>query len=338
MAVTLAQWAIDNRAQVSPQQGALIMMLDQISPIFSIMPMDKIDGLFYDYERVGLLPAVAWRSINSGYTESTGVTNPFREYLKILGGEAKVDIALLRASPANGASLLQKQIKLKLQAAANEWERAFLEGSELNNVNEMVGLRARISGGQLIQQASGGGTLTLAKLNALIDAVPFTPRGGEVAGIIKRGEGVTKCLFMNRTVYGKINALIEASTGSRQIQISKDEFGRYTAMYRDCQIVVVEQSGNAGVTTLDFDEDPGDGTADTASIYCVAFGDGLVHGLYNNGSNSQGMPILMDVEQFGTGTLGMESAPIRMVRFEGSYGISIDHPRSAARLYAITNT
>lgn len=344
MAVTLGQWAVDARDQMPARNRVLIRMLNQISPVMRVLPMDKIDGAFYEYERVTTLPAVGWRAVNQAWTESTGVTTPYREHLKILGGEAKVDVHLLRTSAQNGQGTMKRQVELKLMAAANEWERSFFEGSEASDPDELVGLRNRIAGNQLVLQASGGGTLTLAKFNAAIDAVPFSPRSGSSVGQIKQGEGIKVSAFMNRTVYAKLQALIEASTGARQIQTTRDDFGNYIERYRHAEINVVEQSGT-GTTTLDFDEDPGDGTADTASIYVCAFGEGLVHGIFNNGGSGQTggdgqeIPILIQQHQFGSlDTLGMESEPRVTVRFEGSYGLAIDHPRCASRLYGITNT
>jgi putative hemolysin len=336
MAVTLLQAAIDQRTD--KLTGALIMMLDQISPVFRMIPMDKIDGRFYDYEQVVSLPSVSWRAVNTAYAESSGVSNPAREYLKILGGEVKIDRHLLRTAPGNTAQITKRrQTEMKLQAAANEWDRAFFEGSELNSPNEMVGLRPRIGGNQLLLNATGGGTLTLANLDLLIDAVPFAER--QYPGIVKRGEGVQKCLFMNRTLRRKIGVLVDAATGSRRIDISRDQFGQQQERYNGIPIYVIEDTGSTN-TVLGFDEDPGDGTADCASIYCVAFGEGLAHGIYNNGNGADGAPILMDVMEFGAddGVRGLESEPRWMTRFEGSYGLSIDHPRAAARLHGITNT
>lgn len=345
MAVTLLQQAIDYAYAVPPQARAIIRTLDQISPVFRICPMKKINMSMYDFERQGVLPNVAWRAMNQGWTESTGTTVKFREYLKIMGGEAFVDSAMLRMSPDNGDDTLRKQVKLKLQAAANEWERAFFEGSELTDPDEMIGLRNRIpSGNQLILQATGGGTLTLAKLDALIDAVPFEPAGGTTAGQIKRGAGITKALFMNSTLYAKMNQLIFAASGSRRIDREADAFGNYVEKYRGCLINKIEQSGT-GTTTLDFDEDPGDSTADCASIYCVAFGEDLVMGLYNNGgsgvmgADGNEIPILIRSHQFGSvETIGTEADPRVKVRFEGDYGLTCDHPRAMARLHGITNT
>lgn len=324
MALTLAEAMMEQRPD--KLTGSLIIMFDQISQVMKSIPMTKIDGRYYEYERVTALPSVAWRPLNASYSESTGVTNPGREYLKVLGQEAKIDTAIIKTSPSGAVDLMARQIKLSMQAIANEWDRAFFEGSELNSPYEMVGLRARCAGNQLLNMTatSSGAALTMAKLNALIDAVPFTPRGGERGSMEGR---VTKKLFMNRTVRSKINQLIEAQTGSLRIDTTRNEFGGMVETYRDCEIAVIERTGD-GNTVLDYDEDPGSGSALSASIYCVAFGDELVHGLYNNGGDA-----LIGVKQFGES----QAAPVYLTRIEGIYGMAADHPRCAARLAGILN-
>jgi hypothetical protein len=288
--------------------------------VFSEIPMeDNGDSIFYDYEQVKTLPAVGWRAFNTAWTESTGVTTPYREYLKVLGGEIKWDVQF--ANPKT----IRRQTEMKVLAAVKAWDAAFFEGTPISDPNSMVGLRPHIGGNQLILNASGGGALTLAKLHNLVDAVPFSTR---VEQGMKRGEGIKKVLYMNRTLRNKIDALLEAQTGSMQIIVEKDEFGRRVEMFRDAAIRVVESTGD-GSTTLGFDEDPGDGVADTASIYCVAFGEGLVHGLRRTRSAGRSLDVFR-VDQ-------LEAEPRGMIRFEGMYGVAADHPRAYARLFGITN-
>lgn len=317
MAVTLLQHSIDTRAD--PLTGSLIQMFDDFSPVFSEIPMDDVgDSLFYDYEQVSLLPSMGWRAFNSAWTESTGVTTPYREYLKVLGGEAKWDVQF-----ANRKTI-RRQTEMKVLAGVKAWDEAFFEGTPVSDANTMVGLRPRIGGDQLIENASGGGALTLAMLSDLVDAVPFSTRQEQG---MKRGEGIRKVLYMHRAFRNKIDGLIEVQTGSLRIETTKDTFGRRVEMFRDAVIRVVETTGD-GSSVLTLDEDPGDGTPDTGSIYCVAFGEGLVHGLYRTQRGGKSLDTFR-VDQ-------LESEPRGMIRFEGMYGIAIDHPRAAARLYAAT--
>lgn len=145
---------------------------------------------------------------------------------------------------------------------------------------------------------------------------------------MKRGEGVRKVLYMNRTLRNKIDTLIGAQTGSLRIETTKDAFGSMVEMFRDAYIRVVETVGD-GSTTLGFDEDPGDGVSDCASIYCVAYGEGLLQGRFR----TRGGGKALDTKKVDE----LEAEPRGMVRFEGMYGIAADHPRAMARLHAITN-
>lgn len=318
MAVTLLQYNIDTRAD--PLTHAIAMLFNDFSPVFSEIPMeDNGDSIFYDYEHVQDLPDMGWRPFNSGYVESSGATVPFREYLKVLGGEVKWDVQFANQKTIN------KQTKMKVLASVKAWDRAFFEGSPLVDPNSMIGLRARISGNQLILNASGGGALTLAKLNNLRDAVPYSTDQEE--GMV-RGNGIRVVMYMNRTVRNKIDSLIEAQTGSLRIETTKDAFGKRVEMWRGAVIRVQETVGT-GTTLLDFDEDPGDGVSDCASVYCVAYASHLVHGRFRTRNGGKALDTFR-VDQ-------LEAEPRGMIRYEGMYGLSSDEPKAMARLHGITN-
>jgi hypothetical protein len=325
VALTLVQYNQDVRPD--KMTGSLVMMLDDFSPVFNQLPFESNgESIFYDYERVATLPARGWRAFNTGYVESTGTTDVFREYLKVFGGESRWERQL-----ANKKSI-SKQTRMSMLACVKGFDLAFFKGSPITDPNSMVGLYSRIGGNQLILNASGGGALTLAKLNDLIDAVPFT-RSGWQEEAMKSGEGIEKVLWMRRTVRNKIDALMEAQTGSLRINYDdKDSFGRRVESYRGAVIKVVEEKGT-GSSILNYDEDPGDGTADCTSIICAALGGsetGLLRGLYKNQSGSK----LLDVKSVDH----LEAEPRGMIRWDGMYGIAADEPRCIARLHGITNS
>jgi hypothetical protein len=258
------------------------------------------------------MPGIAWRAVNQTYTESTGIIVPRQEKLMIVGGEVFIDNFIVKTQTGQRGGLNAKvtQFEMKARALANEFDRAFFEGDDLVDTNELVGLRRRLTGNQVLLQAAGGGALTLAKLNELLDAVPFP----------------NKHLFMNRTLRRKVTDLLNAVSGSAYISWDQGTFGRQTMRYAEVPIHIIEETGT-GSTLLDFNEDPGDATADTASIYCVSFGTDRVHGI-RNGSNR-----VVDVEDFGE----IQAKPGHLGRIEAYYGMAIRHPRAAARLRGITN-
>jgi len=314
MSVSLMQAAVAD--SFDPKEGVLVQMFDEESDVIKDVPMKRIEGRTYDYARETTLPNVAWRALNTAYTESTGITTPYREYLKIIGGEIDIDVALINTEPNRVMSEKKTQMRMKMRALASEWNRAFFEGSELNNPNEMIGLRPRITGStQLLLNAAGGGALTLPNLDLLLDAVI--------------GEDSKKVLYMNRTVRRKIHALFDnnGTNNSRYVfSIDRDDFGRPVEMYRQAKVRVIETRGSAA-TLLDFDEAPG--ATVSASIYCVYYDedDGLC-GLYNGGAGQA-----FDVRELGE----LETKPVDRTRFEGYFGLVAHQPRCVARLYGITN-
>jgi hypothetical protein len=312
MAVTLLEAAATNSG-LSAKEQAAIKMFTLRSDVAKRAPATRIDGYTFPYSREVTLPGIGWRGVNEAWTESTGVINPLVERLQILGGEFEVDKFILETAPRQAQSEWVKQSRMKVTAAARELDRAFLEGDDLVNPKEMVGLRNRLSGNQVMLAGAGGVTLTLAMLDELRDRVPFS---GNLVW------------FMNTTMRRKLNALLDAATGSRRIEETRNNFGQQVDRYAGADIAVVEYLGD-GTTWLDFDEDPGDGTPDTTSIYLVYFGDDGVQLIYNGQNGKE-----MNVEDFGV----LESRPRRMGRLETYIGMVIPHPRAAARLRGITNS
>lgn len=312
MASTLLEAAQNPGSNYTTQEMAVVQLLDQISPVLRRIPMSPVDGGSYTFHREEALPSAGWRSVNEGWSESTGRITKLQESLMILGGEFSVDRAILKMEPSRALSEWTKQAKLKVKAVATEFDRAFFEGDDLTSPNQLVGLRRRLGGNQVQLMASGGGTLTLAALDELLDRVPFP----------------NKVMYLNRTLRRKITALCDAATGSRRVEVTQDGFGRQKEMYGGCELAIVERSGD-GSTFLDFDEDPGDATADCASIYVVSYGDELVKGLY---AASAGKTI--EVEDLGL----IQASPVRKGRIEAYFGLAMEHPRAAARLRAITNS
>lgn len=296
-------------------EQAVVKMFMQESPILEELPFVGIEGDSYTYRTEKTLPAVEWRAVNGVYSDSTGTINPTTERLFILGGEVKIDrfIIATQGKGARGIDIKAYQYKMKSQAVANAFDLAFFEGDDLVNPNQMVGLRRRLTGNQVLLAGTNGAALTLAMLDQLIDLVPFG----------------NKRLYMNRTSRRKITSLANGSAGSNtltyRITTDIDGFGRQISVYNGVPIRIVEQKGDAS-TILDFDETAGSSNV-TASIYCVSFGEETVHGIYNGNSK------VATVEDFGE----MQAAPVHLGRIEAYYGMAVKHGRAAARLRGVLN-
>jgi hypothetical protein len=295
------------------KRAGVLKLITETSPMYEKLTFKSIKGNAYRYNIEQALPDVAFRGVGDTYTASTGVINPVVETLTILGGEVKLDNFIVNTM-GNIQEVKAAQYAMKSRAMGFKFSESFFEGDSATDINQFDGIRKRLVGDQKVLNASGGGALTLDKMDEMLDRVIGTP----------------DYIFINRTLRRKLTKLgRDAGTASGAPLIdygSDDRFGHQVERYRGIPLVIMENELD-GSTILDFDEDPGDGASDTASIYAVRFGEDFIHGITGEGGS------FMDVRDFGE----MESAPQHLGRIEWYVGLCVVHPRSAARLYGITN-
>lgn len=289
---------------------ATLKTIKEEVPFMDKIPFEFANGGSYTYYRETFLGTAQLRKVGASYTAMVPAVQPFTERLKIIGGEVKLDNFEVAAGRSR-TDMKQEKFQMAARAVGIKFSELFLEGDESSNLDEFNGLKPRLTGDQKILNATGGGALTLSKLDQLIDAVV----------------GDADALIMNRTLQRKILSLVRDASGGNLIMENRDDLGRRYWLYAGVPLWVVERQDDAS-TYLAFDEDPGDGTSDTASIYCVRFGPDYVHGLVLGDKKRP-----MDVKDFGE----IQSAPQHLGRIEWYVGLAMKHPRAAARLYGITN-
>lgn len=109
------------------------------------------------------------------------------------------------------------------------------------------------------------------------------------------------------------------------IDIGTDAFGRRVNHYNGTPIRIIGDD-ETGTQILRFNEDPGDTTADTTSIYLIKFGDEEnVTGLLGGGGS-------MEVRDFGE----TQAAPGHLGRIEFYPGLAILSKYSVVRLTGFT--
>lgn len=288
---------------------AVIKTITEASPILRFIPFTEIKGNSYSYDIEKSLPTVAFRGVREGYTPNEGVIETVTERLTIIGGEVKVDNFEVNTM-GNIRDIKRRQFDMKARAMGIAFSETFFEGDSTIDRKQFDGIRKRISSDQTVNAATGGATLTLDMLDELIDKVV--------------GDG-DKHLFMNKTLRRKVTSLARAAGESVLVWQGADQLGRQVMTYNNVPIHVIERDDNED-TLLDFDEDDGSANLDTASIYCVRFGDEYVGGLRGAGSS-------LTVKDFGE----LEASPEHMGRIEAYWTICMKHPRSAARLVHINN-
>lgn len=305
--VSMYEAAIDHEDE---QERAVARWITEVSPIAEILPQRSISGAAYRYDSEGSLGTVAHRGVGGSYVPDAGVINPQYEGLVILGGEVMVDNFEVEQT-SNYRDLKGERFRMKARAMGIKYSEMFFEGDTAVDPYGPDGARKRIAGAQSITNVSNGGPLALNKLDEAIDAVV--------------GDDSGKVMFMNRAMQRRLLQMVEDVNGTFRISTTQDSYRRPMKAYRDVPIRIIERDDDAS-TFLGFDEDPGDATADTASIYIMRFGMDYIFGL----TGKRGMP---GVKDFGE----IEDRPTHLGRIEWYYGFVFKHPRSAARLHSITD-
>lgn len=285
-------------------RSSVIEIFASQTDLLRVFPFVDIEGNALKYNLENTLPGVAFRGVNEGYTESTGVINPQVESLCIAGGDLDVDKFILDTMGEQQRAI---QEAMKLKSLAHNFSHKLIKGDSTSSPKEFDGLQRRLTGTQLISNsASTGAALSLATLDAAIDAV----------------DGAT-CLVMPQALKRRFSAAARNTSVGGYITYDKEDFGRRVMRYDGLEILVADGNGDV-YDTLAFDEAAeGGGTAST-SIYVLALGEDKLTGIQN------GLP---DVRDLGE----LESKPVFRTRVEWYAAMALFHPRCASRLYGITN-
>lgn len=283
-----------------PLQQGVVEIFAESSPVLQYIPFMDVAGNSYSFNVEQTLPGVAFRDYNEVYDESTGVVQHLTENLKVFGGSAKVDRALIRAQ-GNENDLLAIQTRMKSKSAALDFTRNFFKGDTASDPKGFDGLQARLTGNQVL---NAGGALTLDKLDQLIDSVQGTPT----------------VLFMSKDMRRKTNALMRAA--GQATETVSNVFGVQIPAYAGIPIGVIEDDA-AGNPILGFNEaNPAGGDPTCSSIYAVRFGTAE----YVSGLQCGSLEVM---------DMGMVQS-WRQVDIEWVVSFAIFNGKSAARLCGIT--
>lgn len=309
--VTLA----DASAGLEPSvTKGVVRTLVENSPIAQVVPFKHITGQAHQYQQEATLPSVAGRHVNGSYTSSRGSHVAKMRALKIRGGAVEIDRFILKTQGPNlSEDEKKKQYRLFGTALSRDLDNVFFNGDDDSDPTSPRGLKQivtdELASTQNMLMGAGGAALTLATFENAVD----------------RTVGKNVHAFMNRFLWRKLSRLIDAATGAQQITVTKSKFNMPTYEYQGVQIHVMERTED-GSTVLGFNEDPGDGTFDTASIYIVSLDEEMgVHGIANGG-----MGVLPEMEDYG------EIIPPNHLGFgEWYYNFENTHPRGITRVYGI---
>jgi hypothetical protein len=237
------------------------------SPILQRLSFIEIVGNVLTYNQEKTLPTIDFYDVGDTWAESTPTFEQKTANLKIMGGDADVD-NFLKATRSNIQDLEAAVVELKAKALKDKFEETFIYGDLTANAKQFDGLRKLINtttaSSQVIAMGPTGATLTLAKLDELIDAV----KGGK-----------PDLLLMSRRSRRKLNALVRAAGG--MIETDRDNWGNFVQLWDGIPIGVNDwildtHVVSGGVETAT--------TGDTCStIYAFQMGEGALCGLTSPG-------------------------------------------------------
>ncbi len=264
MALTLAEAAKLSNDMLL--QGVVETIVKD-SPVLQRLPFIEIVGNGLTYNQENALPSIDFYDVDDTWAESTPTFEQVTANLKIMGGDADVD-NFLKATRSNIQDLEAAVIELKAKALRDKFEEAFVYGDAATNAKQFDGLRKLIdtesAGDQVIAMDDTGATLTLAKLDELIDAV----KGGK-----------PDMLLMSRRSRRKINALVRADGG--MTETDRDQWGNFVQLWDGVPIGVNDWILDTHVLVDGLEDDTTGGTCST--IYAVQFGEGALCGLTSPG-------------------------------------------------------
>lgn len=272
-------------------------------------------GLFYSAEQE--LPAVGFRAVNEGYSQSYGVVDQRAEAVHLFGGDVDVDRSIVDLM---GPEARASQIEMKVRSMRLTLEATVINGDSAVNPRAFDGLSKRLPPGDAMafdnsagvtggsgSGVVGGAPLSFDLLDELIDNV--------------NGYGATKVLVMSKAMKRQLNALTRTANGG-VYEMSTNSYGMSVARYQDCEIVCVDRDAQ-GIEVMGYDE-----AGSTSSIYCCTFGDQGVTGLQGPFQGRYGI----SVRDLGE----VPDAPVFRTRVDWYVGFAVLQNRAAGRFYNIS--
>jgi hypothetical protein len=237
------------------------------SPILQQLPFIEIVGNGLTYNQEKTLPSIDFYDVGDTWSESTPTFEQITANLKIMGGDADID-NFIKSTRSNIQDLEAAVVELKAKALQDKLEETFVYGDTTVNSKQFDGLRKLIdtetASSQVIAMGDTGATLTLDKLDELIDAV----KGGK-----------PDLLLMSRRSRRKINTLVRAAGG--MIESDRDKWGNFVQLWDAVPIGVNDWTLDTHVVSGGVETATTGG--DCSTIYAVQMGEGALCGLTSPG-------------------------------------------------------
>jgi HK97 family phage major capsid protein len=222
------------------------------SPILQALPFIEIVGNGLTYNRENAAATAAFYDVGDTWSESTPTFTQVTATLKIVGGDADIDNFLL-ATRSNLQDLEAAVVQLKAKAVQQKFEDTFVNGDTAGDPKSFDGIDKLTDSGQTVSMGANGGSLTLAKLDELVD-------------LIKRGK--PDILLMSKRSRRSLNNLARTSGGF--LETDRNEFGQMVQYYDGIPVGICDFISDAKTVGT---------STDCSTIYAVQLGEGALSGL-----------------------------------------------------------
>ncbi|MEK7874400.1 MAG: major capsid protein [Chloroflexota bacterium] len=250
MALTLAEASkLSNDTLLAGVMETIV----QESPILQLLPFVEVVGNGLTYNQENAAATAGFYDVGDTWAESTPTFTQVTATLKILGGDADVD-AFLARTRSNIQDLEAAIVQLKAKAVAYKFEDTFVNGDASADAKSFDGVDKLCPSGQSVSMGTNGATLTLDKLDELIDRV----KGGK-----------PHLLLMSRRSRRTLSGLARA-TGSGVLETDRNQLGQMVQYYDGIPVAVNDWISDAKTVGS---------SADCSTIHALQLGEGAVAGL-----------------------------------------------------------
>jgi hypothetical protein len=241
MALTLAEAAkLSNDTLLT----GVIETIIYDSEVLQRMPFIEIVGNGLTYNRENQAASVSFYDVGDAWSESTPTFTQITATLKILGG----DLQDLQAAI----------VHLKSKAVQQKFDDGFVNGDTAVDAKSFDGIDKLCVSGQTVSMGTNGGTLTLEKLDELMDKV----KGGK-----------PDMLLLSRRSRRKLTSLSRGA-GSGMLETHRNQFGQMVQFYNGIPIGANDWIGDTKTVGT---------SSDCSTIYALQFGEGAAAGLTSPG-------------------------------------------------------
>ena len=293
MAITLAEASkLSNDTLLS----GVIETIAQESPILQRLPFIEIVGNGLTYNREGTAPSASFYDVGDTWDEDTPTFTQITASLKILGGDADID-NFLKATRSNIQDMEAAVVQLKARAVQSLFDDTFVNGDTSVDAGSFDGVGKMAGGGQTVSMGTNGASLSLAKLDELVDKV----RGGK-----------PDLLLMSRRSRRSLNIL--ARTSGSFLEADRDQFGNMLQYYDGIPIGLNDYIGDADTVGT---------STDCSTVYAMQFGEGAMTGLTAPGG--------LTVERVGS----LETKDASRIRVKWYAGLALFNTVKLAKLTGV---